>query len=676
MFKKIVKYISLSFFLFLTGIFLFAFLSRNKTETPSQLPNQKTTEKKIVANLTESKIILYENGEVKKTIELPFTKDALSLNLPSGIYPMNLVSSSKLLEKVFRLNQKTIEEIFNFNGTTSNLIVFNETKEQKTSIDAQGLYFLKKQNISEPKLTADAVFVGDIDSGSALYQKNGDKKYPIASVTKLMTALVTLKSLDQHKQIKITKEILAGGYGDYGYLRLGETLMVGELIFPLLLSSSNDAAMALAIDYGEEKFVKLMNNEAADIGLSNTSFGDSSGIGKENVSTSEDLFRLAQHIFNKERFIFDTTKLKSINNWRNNNFFADDPRYLGGKSGYTDPAGETLVSVFSLPLSESQNRNIAVVLLHSKDREADAQNILKWLNSETYYQDGLTPQRILSEEDIKNIEKELSNVSFLFVGDMMFDRGVRDSVLNNATGDFSFLFKKTDFIKEVDVAFGNLEGPVSDVGKEVGNLYSFRMHPTVLSALKETGFDVLSVANNHIADWGRTAFEDTLFRLKNEDIVPVDADLNIIEKNGIKIGFLGFSDVGPPLPEILLDKSFGDKIKNASEKTDILVVSLHFGEEYQKIHNKRQEELAHLAIDNGAKIVIGHHPHVVQDIENYKDGVIAYSLGNFIFDQNFSEDTMKGLALEVAVFGNGEIKSVKNIPIKINNFFQPELISQ
>ena len=99
---------------------------------------------------------------------------------------------------------------------------------------------------------------------------------------------------------------------------------------------------------------------------------------------------------------------------------------------------------------------------------------------------------------------------------------------------------------------------------------------------------------------------------------------------------------------------------------------MHFGEEYQGNANDRQKKLAHLAIDSGAKIVVGHHPHVVQEVEQYKNGVIAYSLGNFIFDQNFSKETMQGLALEIVLDG-AEIISVKQNKIKINEFFQPQL---
>jgi len=157
----------------------------------------------------------------------------------------------------------------------------------------------------------------------------------------------------------------------------------------------------------------------------------------------------------------------------------------------------------------------------------------------------------------------------------------------------------------------------------------------------------------------------------------------IIEKNGIKVGYLAFSDVGPTGMEagtekagILLasDPNFNEIIKNASKQVDYLVVSFHFGEEYQPKHNARQEYLAHQAIDDGAKIVIGTHPHIVEDTEIYKNGYIAYSLGNFIFDQSWSKPTMQGMLLELKLFKDGSITAKKD-STQLNSVFQIEKIS-
>jgi uncharacterized membrane protein (UPF0127 family) len=98
-----------------------------------------------------------------------------------------------------------------------------------------------------------------------------------------------------------------------------------------------------------------------------------------------------------------------------------------------------------------------------------------------------------------------------------------------------------------------------------------------------------------------------------------------------------------------INDNLSETIKKTKEKVDILIVSFHWGEEYKKIANERQRKLAKIAIDSGADLVIGHHPHVIQDIEKYKDKFIFYSLGNFIFDQNFSKETMIGGGVEVYI---------------------------
>lgn len=278
--------------------------------------------------------------------------------------------------------------------------------------------------------------------------------------------------------------------------------------------------------------------------------------------------------------------------------------------------------------------------------------------------------------------------TLFFVGDMMLTRGVKMSVDKNFGGNYSKLFENLEKLKDADILFANLEGDVSDKGTNVGSKYSFRMDPIVLPAILDAGFDIVSFANNHIGDWSMTAFKDSLNRLDTIGILKTGAGINkedasnptIIEKNNIKFGFIGFSDVGPVWMKatetnagILLasDPLFGNIIKNAKEKCDVLIVSIHWGEEYKTVHNKRQEELAYSAIDNGADMVIGHHPHVIQDIDEYKDKPIVYSLGNFIFDQYFSENTMKGMLFS-ATFEDKILKETETKIIKLNKQYQPE----
>lgn len=306
------------------------------------------------------------------------------------------------------------------------------------------------------------------------------------------------------------------------------------------------------------------------------------------------------------------------------------------------------------------------------------------LNKSNQAQDILTN---ISEVSFK-YERKIPETTIYFVGDMMLTRGVESSVKKNFNGDYSQLFKNLEELKKADILFGNLEGPVSDKGNNVGSKYSFRMNPLILPVLKNVGFDILSFANNHVGDWNVIAFEDTLTKLKKNNILKTGAGFNkkeavtptIIIKNGVKFGFLGFSDVGPKWietkensPGLLLtsDSDFKSIIKNADKKVDVLIISFHWGEEYKTTHNSRQEDLAYQAIDSGADMIIGHHPHVIQDIGMYKNVPIIYSLGNFIFDQSFSKNTMKGMLFS-ATFKEKELINTKILISIQNSKYQSE----
>lgn len=546
----------------------------------------------------------------------------------------------------------------------------------------------------KPKITAKAYVIGDLDTGEIISGANENTIFPIASVSKVMTARIVREMADDSVETAVSRNAIATE-GQNGNLKVGEKLPLKDLLYALLLESSNDASEVLAEHLGRETFINKMNEKSKELGLSNTTFEDPSGLSPNNKSTASELFKLARDTNEKDNEIFIISKQKSYTNesknhkWFSNNQFLKQEGYLGGKSGYTDLAMQTGVSLFSLPLSTSSPRNIGIALLQSRDRFKDVQNILKFLNKNVFYglKEDLYASSVTARIDVPPLYEQ-DFVTLLFGGDMMLDRGVRNSVNKNFAGDYSKLFDNLNILKEADVVFANLEGPASDQGKDMKNLYSFRMDPSILPAMKGAGINVVSVANNHVGDWGREAYIDTLDRLKENEILFTGGGITkseaerpvIIEKYGIKIGYLAFSDVGPDWmkatedqPGLLIarDPRFEEIISNASREVDHLIVSFHFGDEYKLIHNERQEELAHRAIDAGAKIVIGHHPHVIQDTEVYKNGFIAYSLGNFIFDQSWSQPTMKGMLLEIKLGRDGSISIKKNIS-NISNFFQPE----
>ncbi len=283
-------------------------------------------------------------------------------------------------------------------------------------------------------------------------------------------------------------------------------------------------------------------------------------------------------------------------------------------------------------------------------------------------------------------------VVMTFAGDVMMDRRVESTVHKVFAGDFGQLFGEFDLFQNDDISFINLEGPVSDQGHNVGSIYSFRMDPQVLPVLKNLGVDVVSFANNHIGDYTIKAFIDTLNRLTENNILYTGAGASydeasmptVIEQNGIKVCFLAYSDVGPTWLKateksagILLanDPNLVSHVMSAKQSCDVLVVSFHWGEEYQP-HNAHQAKIAHLVIDSGADIVVGHHPHVAQDVEIYKGKPIMYSLGNFMFDQYFSKPTMQGLVVQMKVYKNGVVKDIKQFITKQNANFQIESVEE
>lgn len=598
-------------------------------------------------------------------------------SIVAGVFLASLVFKNVIYEKISGAGNITITDI-----------------SSASSDPGESQYYFVKDVSKKPIVSAEAYLVGDLDTGEVILFKNKDKKFPIASVSKLMTALVTRDVLNPEDVTQVSAKALST-YGENGDFHKGENIKIGDLLYPLLMESSNDAAEILAEHIGRDSFIRKMNQEAEKLEMTSTSYSDPSGLSEKNQSTVSDLFKLAGYLKQKNQDLYEITKKRSYNNkkhsWFSNNQFLHDDGYLGGKSGYIDEAKQTVISTFSLPLGESGSRPIAITLLRSNDRHSDVENIVKYLKKNIYYggEKDANTAWVKEKEGLPDI-RELDFVTLLFGGDIMLDRGVKNSVMKNFGGDYSALFEKLDILKESDFVFANLEGPASDKGEDAHNLYSFRMDPSVIPALRGAGIDILSVANNHVADWGREAYTDTLTRLKENEILYAGGGMSrqeaeaptIVEKYSMKIGFLGFSDKGPNYAKATDDTAglliadnprFDEIVQNASKQVDYLVVSFHFGEEYQTEHNERQEYLAHKAIDDGAKIVIGAHPHVIEDTEVYKNGFIAYSLGNFIFDQWFSEKTKEGMLLKIKLERGGGMTINKNI-VKLNSVFQPDQV--
>ena len=271
-----------------------------------------------------------------------------------------------------------------------------------------------------------------------------------------------------------------------------------------------------------------------------------------------------------------------------------------------------------------------------------------------------------------------------FVGDVMLSRGVGARM--QSAQDWTLPFREiAPTLAAADLTFGNLECPVSNVGRERGHLYSFRANPEVIAGLKFAGFDAVSVANNHLYDWGPEALLDTVRRLREAGIQTVGAGANdlaahyplLINLGGVRLAFLAYVNVepkeaiaGPDKPGVAwidANRVLAD-IRFARPLADIVIVAPHWGIEYAVRPQRSQVELARRMIDAGADLIVGSHPHVVQPIEQYRDRWIAYSLGNFVFDQKPGA-TRRGILLNVKVMGK-RIVQVTPLPIRINRLFQ------
>ena len=223
--------------------------------------------------------------------------------------------------------------------------------------------------------TSKSSIVMDMDSGRVLYQNNMNDKRLIASITKIMTALVVLENNDVNRRVKVGKEVLKM-YGSNIYIEVGEKITVKDLLYGMILRSGNDAALVLAINTGgnEKRFVKMMNTKAKEIGMRNTIFKNPHGLDEENIniSTAYDMAKLSSYIYNTQKLyrkISGSKEYKARTKgktyiWTNRNEMLSRYKYsTGGKTGYTPKAGRTLVTTAS-----KDKLNLTVVTLHDDDQ--------------------------------------------------------------------------------------------------------------------------------------------------------------------------------------------------------------------------------------------------------------------------------------------------------------------
>jgi poly-gamma-glutamate synthesis protein (capsule biosynthesis protein) len=274
-------------------------------------------------------------------------------------------------------------------------------------------------------------------------------------------------------------------------------------------------------------------------------------------------------------------------------------------------------------------------------------------------------------------------VRLLFAGDVMLGRSVEAAATSRS--DWAFPFRRVAArLQAADVAFGNLECVAATAGPPT----TFRADPRTLTGLREAGFDVVSLANNHTADAGLAALAEMASHLDRLGIgvaglryPPAAQRPTIVRAKGVRIGFLAYSwSAGDFLPrdgepEIARTRrnEMATEIAAARSDVDYLVVSLHMGADLAPRSGPGQQEKARAAIDAGADLVVGHHPHVPQEVERYGRGFIAYSLGDFVFDH--PELSVDGALLDV-ILAAGRPVRLAWLRTRINPELQPEVIGE
>ncbi len=298
----------------------------------------------------------------------------------------------------------------------------------------------------------------------------------------------------------------------------------------------------------------------------------------------------------------------------------------------------------------------------------------------------VVPIAFSPKKTVEVAEPPAGPTQILFLGDMMLGRGVA-SRMSDLGGGASFDYVRSRLV-ETDYVVANLEGPISDRGTNVGSKYSFRFVPEAADWIAEAGIDLVSTANNHAWDWGRDALCDTRTLLSAADVASVGTGCDEVSANTPHVAMIGDSRVlfmsytnlyptgltakgdVPGVSDLNLSR-IDDMITSFREEgPGITVMLMHWGEEYEIRSHPIQQNWAYDLIDLGVDLVIGHHPHVTQEIERYKDGWIFYSLGNFIFDQYFSEETMSGFGVEFAISDN-KLHGFTVLPYSLNSLYQP-----
>lgn len=299
----------------------------------------------------------------------------------------------------------------------------------------------------------------------------------------------------------------------------------------------------------------------------------------------------------------------------------------------------------------------------------------------------VTLESIFSKpNDLSQLDKS-KLITLIATGDVIPARGANWPAVTS--GDFTYNWKKTvDFLKKADITLINLEAPLIKNCPLQTEGFTFCGDARHIQGIVFAGVDTVSIANNHIGNFGQSGIDETVALLEANKLGWSGfGHLNTQNVKGVKFGFLAFNGIGTPINR----DAVPSEIKESKKKVDVLVVSIHWGDEYVLTPRKYGDiapddprEIGHLMIDSGADLIIGNHPHTVQGIELYKEKLITYAHGNFIFDQTWSKETQEGVVGEYTFYISepqsqalkAKLVQVKFHPILVDVSYQPRFLSE
>jgi len=304
------------------------------------------------------------------------------------------------------------------------------------------------------------------------------------------------------------------------------------------------------------------------------------------------------------------------------------------------------------------------------------------------------PLRIRSERPVPEV------TTLAAVGDIMLGRRVGNRHRADPGGPLRPLARR---LAAAEITVGNFESTLSTAGSPTQGGDSFAASPRVIPGLRAAGFDLLSLANNHVGDYGDRALRQTLDRFDSAKIDTVGAGRDlaaarrpaVIQRDDVRVGFIALDSIGEtpsatrnragtnrlnmpprtgPLNRTQLRRITSD-IRALNKRVDVVVVLTHWGTQYTHRPEPSQRIAARAFANAGADLVIGGHPHWIQGLEMAGSAVVVHSLGNFVFDMDFQTKTREGVFLAIVLWGD-KVKAVEPVPYVIDNSFTPGLSNE